>query len=239
MYGVFASCEVPIELPLVAPLEDTDEVAAFEMRAGEIRQRLADHIDVQYTQLLDTARRRVPEYLERVATTDPSFVETSVFFMSLSPDDLRPQIIQRRRRHINAHCDSHDPVFGLWGELLSGNETGESFAPRANGVMQRWADRREGTSGGQINAIVWAQLQSAPLQSADDVAKAYGRAFLAAWQHWKDAGSNLDALDACIDSWPSYWLSPRAPFFFDENTRTCIYGAGRARDVSRPAERAR
>src|SRR5262249_9503681 len=63
LYGVFASSEAPIELPLAGRLDDNAAYAAFEKQAAPKKRELQKFLDGQYTMLLETARQRVGDYL--------------------------------------------------------------------------------------------------------------------------------------------------------------------------------
>ncbi len=91
LYGVFASSEAPFELPLVEPIRGMNE---FEKQAEAKRREIRSFIDDQYTLLATAARQRTPDYLIRVAAMPPDPLETAIFFRSLAPDDLRPQIVR-------------------------------------------------------------------------------------------------------------------------------------------------
>jgi len=93
LYGVFASSETPMELPLIERLEKLPGCAEFEKKAAAKRAELRQFLDSQYAALSETARQRVGDYLTRAALSEPDPLETAIFFMSLAPEDLRPQIV--------------------------------------------------------------------------------------------------------------------------------------------------
>ena len=49
----------------------------------------------------------------------PDPLETAIFFLSLAPDDLRPQIVARWRRYLKQRAQPNDPVFGPWHDLMA------------------------------------------------------------------------------------------------------------------------
>src|SRR5205085_2911009 len=98
LYGVFASCDAPVELPLIGRPEDMPGGAAFEAKAAPQRKAVQAFLDRQYDLLSETARQRADDYLVKVATDPPDPLETAVYFLSLDPQDLRPQITSRWRR---------------------------------------------------------------------------------------------------------------------------------------------
>src|SRR5947209_1563618 len=71
LYGVFASSEAPLELPLIAQADRQPGLAEFEKKAAPKRAELQKLLDAQFALLSEQARRRVGDYLARVATTDP------------------------------------------------------------------------------------------------------------------------------------------------------------------------
>ena len=197
LYGVFASSEAPLELPLTARPEETPGYAEFEAKAGPIRKKLADHIDSQYAMLLETARQRVADYLERVATQKPDPLETAIYYLSLSPDDLRPQIVHRWRKFVARRATTTDPVFGPWSELMAIGADGEdAFAAKATEIVARWRTAEGGLEAGKLNPQIKEMLAMAVLRSKKDVARAYGELLKATYEASKTTGTASGALDA-------------------------------------------
>jgi hypothetical protein len=182
LYGVFASCEAPLELPLIDATEKPT-AAEFEKKAAPKRREIRTMADAQFALLSEQARRRVGDYLVRAATTEPDPLETAIFFLSLAPDDLRPQIVHRWRRYL-AHPDrATDPVFGPWQEYMK--LPAADFARRATAVAERWRARPVGTAPGQVNPLVHEALGGAKLASRADVAKLYGALIVRAYDESK------------------------------------------------------
>lgn len=186
LYGVFASCEVPLELPLTDNPESLPGGAEFEKEAAVKRTDLLKFRDQQFDLLSDTARLRAGDYLNKVATTKPDPLETAIFFLSLAPEDLRPPITARWRRYLEQRANSQDPVFGPWAELLELPDPTlaadgkpdpaavAAFVTSASSVLERWQARGNGTQPGQLNPLVREALTRAPLTDRTAVARAYG-----------------------------------------------------------------
>ena len=89
--------------------------AEHEKQLAEVRKMLSS----QHTSLMATARSRTARYLLKVATTEPDINETSIFFLSLIPKQIRPQILHRWRLFVAARAKVGAPVFGPWHDLLT------------------------------------------------------------------------------------------------------------------------
>jgi hypothetical protein len=185
LYGVFASSEAPLELPLLEPAVGSPGAAEFEKKAGPKVRELHQFQEKQFALLSEAARKRVGDYLLRVATTPPDPLETAIFFLSLAPDDLRPQIVARWRRYLASPARADDPVIGPWHDLMKLAEA--DFTGQARAVLARWTARPAGTGKGQINPLVREALTAAKLQGKADVARAYGGLLLRIYEESKKA----------------------------------------------------
>src|SRR6185437_1355585 len=107
------------ELPLVDRPDPGRKPTEFEKQAEAKRREIRQFVDSQYRLLSETARQRTPDYLVRAATTAPDPLETAIFYLSLAPEDLRPQIVARWRRFIRDQARPDDPVFGPWHDLMA------------------------------------------------------------------------------------------------------------------------
>ncbi|MBS0204171.1 MAG: PSD1 domain-containing protein [Planctomycetes bacterium] len=174
LYGVFASSEVPLELPL-AGVPAAGEATEFETQYGAKREEVRTFRDQQFNELTETSRQRVGDYLVHVATTRPDPLETAIFFLSLAPEDLRPPVIARWRRFLDRPEIADDPVFGPWHLLLEGDVKHPNLEPeRVARAKSLWENRAPGTAPGQINPLVREALSTATLVSRADVGRVYG-----------------------------------------------------------------
>jgi len=213
LYGVFASCEAPLELPTTdAKLMESE----IEKQLGAKRRELQKFLDEQHALLLEDARTRVGDYLVHIATTPPDPLETAVYFLSLAPTDLRPPIIASWRRHLELHAKSIDPVFGPWHELMAVPDA--EFA-KSRDVVQRF-------KSGPINPLVLEALLAAPLANKGDVARAYGRLFTAHYQ----AGKQVLPTDAARRQIFDLVASADSPAFFPKS-RTWQFMSRKEKDA--------
>lgn len=191
LYGVFANCEVPLELPRTDTAELSPETQEFERQAAEKRQAIESFLSEQFELLSRTARERTPDYLVKGATTPPDPIETAIFFLSLSPDELRPPIMGRWRKLIADRSSPDDPVFGLWVELMAdvdaaGTTESSDPAEAQRTLRERLAatiERRSaalGTEPGQTNPLLvdsFREWLASPPSTIDraEVARRFGQ----------------------------------------------------------------
>ena len=93
LYGVFANSEEPIERPRIEAPRDAEFERQLAVKLAEIRKMRGD----QHRLLVEAARRQTAAYIMHVAASEADISETAQFFLSLQPDDLRPQITNRWR----------------------------------------------------------------------------------------------------------------------------------------------
>ena len=175
LYGVFASCMEPLERPRTAPIPETGK--AFEQEFAAKLKEVYDQQQAHYDSTLKTARERTPDYLVQVATTEPDVSETTIFFLSLIPDQLRPQITKRWRQLIARRAFADDPLFGPWHDLMR-EPLLKPEEWKARGIDQRIIDG----------------LVTAKPQTPTEVAKAYGTIIRDVWAKNPDEADPLAAL---------------------------------------------
>lgn len=164
LYGVFANSETPLISPRLEP--DTVGPKEFEAKYAAAEKGITEMLDQQYRLLSETARIRTPDYLLHVATTEPDPIETAIFFMSLSPGDLRPVITGRWRAYLAKRAVPTDPIFGPWARLRALPD--HQFALTSRGVIA------EISIDAKVNRHVRAALTAARLNSRAEVARVYG-----------------------------------------------------------------
>jgi hypothetical protein len=209
MYGVFASSEAPLDLPLIEPPDRQPGLAEFEKKAAPKRAELQKMLDAQFALLSTETRRRVGDYLVRVATTDPDPLETAIYFLSLAPTDLRPQITARWRRFLASPGRANDPVFGPWQDFM--NVAKDDYAA----VVARWCKRPSGTAKGQLNPLVRDALLRARPTTRADVAKLYGEMLLRGYAEMnKSPTPERQQLAAAVGGTDSPCWFPRSQTYY-------------------------
>lgn len=162
LYGVLASSIEPYDRPRIGPVSEAGK--QYEQELSDKLQEVFAQRQTHYQQTLRTARDRTPDYLVQVATTEPDISETSIFFLSLLPDQLRPQITYRWRQLIARRAHPQDPIFGPWADLMEKPEL----------QVERWRER-------DIEARVIEALVAAQPRSRADVARTYGKLLRDIW----------------------------------------------------------
>jgi len=162
LYGVFASCEAPLELPLISA---EPPPADFADKYRKQKEQIEALLTQQYAALSEIARQRAGDYVVHAATTEPDPLETAVFFLSLSPEDLRPQIVARWRRLLARRVTAADPVFGPWHDLAALPPA--EMGARCGEVLTR---RRR---AGNANPLVLEALEAAKPGDRAALARAY------------------------------------------------------------------
>ncbi len=178
LYGIFAGSERPINLPLIEEPSTIPGGEALEKRLQAKRAELQRHIDQQYKMLTEMARTRVGEYLNQIATKPKDPLEVGIFFLSLSPNDLRPQTLARWRAFLNKHSEN-DPLFGLWHELLAIPE--KDLKAKAPAVLKRWRAKKSS----EIRPLLRRAIENVKIESRAGVARLYGKMFRDAYEAHK------------------------------------------------------
>ncbi len=211
LYGVFASSAVPADLPLIDDPAKTPGSAEFEKKAAAAREELRKFVTSQYELLTEAARTRVTDYLlQMLEKPDP--LEDAVFFLSLSPEQLRPQIVARWRRYIEKHAQPTDPIFGLWHDLMALPE--DQLSAKVPEILSRWKALPEGVAPGQVNPLIRDALLNAKLTSRKDVARAYGETLKRVYLESKKASAKPSpAAQQLLD----LLVSQQGPVYFPRN----------------------
>ncbi len=195
LYGVFASCHEPGELPMIGP---PSQNAAYQSYAAELA-KLTGELEAFQTakrrEHTELARRNATDYLARQLADRPNVVLEKLSFLVGKPDDLRPKLVERWRDYLKAKSRSADPVFGAWFELTAVDEKagGMDFAALSRPVIDKLLARPEGVEDGQINPRLKAALAARPPLTRAEIARLYGELFQEALQAWTAAGANGEA----------------------------------------------
>src|SRR5207249_3670421 len=116
LYGVFASCTEPAELPLISATdlnkenEQSEDHRKFAEQLANLKEDVEKFRTQKHSEFLDQARQQAADYLAKVAAGDSDALLAKLPFMSLDPKDLRPRLIERWRQYLNEHAKPNHPV---------------------------------------------------------------------------------------------------------------------------------
>src|SRR5262245_56369703 len=199
LFGVFASCTEPAELPLISPPQETKDREAspeykkFEEGLAKLKGEFDKFKIDKHAEFLDQSRKQAADYLAKIAAGESDALAAKLPFMSLDPKDLRPRLLQRWQQFLDQHAKPDDPVLGLWHDLLKVT-TGE-FSEKSQLILARWRDRSSGTAKGQCNPLVQAAFTDDAPTARTDVARIYGKLLTDIYQQWFSAGASDEALE--------------------------------------------
>lgn len=177
LYGVFASCLEPYGRPRIAPIAKAGQ--AFEDEFAAKLEEVTASRQTHYEATLRTARERTADYLVQVATTEPDVSETAVFFLSLIPDQLRPQITWRWRQLIARRAFADDSIFGPWHDLMR------------EPVLKPKEWQKRGVDPRIIDGLLAAKPRT-----PEDVARAYGKIINGVWARQTHLRDRIAAIDS-------------------------------------------
>jgi len=173
LYGVFANCREPDDLPMIGTPEQSAANEKFQQELQKRQRALDEFVAEKKREEEDRARRRVAAYLARVVTDGDDELLDKMPAFSIGRDDLRRRLIDRWKDYLRDKTGGEHAVFGPWHELLALAD--EGFADKATEVLARWEAKPEGTNSGQLNPLVKAALAAEPPASKLDVARVYGQ----------------------------------------------------------------
>ncbi len=193
LYGVFASCSPPPELPLLGSRQQGEEYQKFEAELAKLRGKAEKFAAEKHAAFLDQTRHQSADYLARVTAGTQNVLLAKLPFLSLDPKDLRPRMIQRWQRYLDEQSKLDHPVLGPWSELVK--LPNEDFPERAAPILARWQAAAAGCDRGQLNPLVQTALAADVPATRMDLARIYGKLLTDAYEQWKAAGANTEALE--------------------------------------------
>jgi cytochrome c553 len=200
LYGVFQNASEPDaqNLPLLAAPLQAAGFEGFQAELGKLQGEVDKQVNQLRDEILNTSRAKVADYLVRAAKADlKDDLLNKLSFLSLKPEEIRRRLLQRWQDYLKDRAKPEHPTLGLWAELVKLPDDG--FAEKAAAILETWKTRPAGVSSMQAHPKVLAAFVAAPPQSKADVAKLYGQLLTTAWEAWKAAGGNEEAINKLDD----------------------------------------
>jgi hypothetical protein len=213
LYGVFASCERPYNLPLLEDPTNVPGGVEFEKQFTRALQELESHIDVEFARLTENFRQRIGDYLVRAATTKPGLWETTQFGLSLIPEDFRPGLVQRTRRLLERRVNPNDRVFGPWSQFAAQCEGAGDEASKENTAP---LSTQSLTNVAAYNPVVIEALAKSTITNTASIASTYGQLLRQLYDESKKpaAGSPNGGLNADQRELLALVTSDASPIWF-------------------------
>lgn len=183
LYGVFASCEEPGELPVIAMPAEMEAHKAYQDELSAKQAEYDKFMAEQREAMSDELRMNVGAYLTEVVTTPREEVVEKDANISLSPGEVRPQIRERWRAWIAEKTNAEHPVFGAWHRLAA--LPAGDFATAAQPLVAEIANA-ESEIGRKVNPVVRAEFARGPVMTMMDVATRYGEILSGTYKQWKE-----------------------------------------------------
>lgn len=196
LYGVFASCHEPGELPMIGTPVQNTAYQAYEAELKKLEAKRDEFVAKKRVEHTELARQRATDYLARQLADKPTVALEKLSFLIGKPDDLRPKMVERWRDYLKKEAKPNHPVLGAWAELTSleaKDEPGKRFEELAAPVLERLKSLPEGVAEGQINPLVKKAFAETPPTQRVEVARVYGQLLKQVYEAWKAAGGNAEA----------------------------------------------
>lgn len=229
LYGVFAGSGEPetADLPLIGEAENNESYARFKEELDKRKAKVDTYLDERYRETVEQTRQNVADYLVRAYDLPAPEALAQLSFLLLKPDQVREPILRRWREYVKSRAKADDAMWGLWAETV--NIPKDQFAEKFPAILDKWKQLPEGLTAGQCNPLLKAALaapDSEPIAAKHDIPRLYARLMVEAWNAWKAAGGNNDAVAKLPEpqrSWAMALVAPESPSGFKpEETRSFL-----------------
>lgn len=181
LYGVFASCHEPGELPLMGKPEATPGYDEFLVAQADQQKEVDKWLEKKREATLDELRSRVADYLVYLARVQPPADESKIEQKG-ARGVLRPPAIQRWRDYLAAQAGQSHPVWTLWHQLY--NLPRETFADDSAKLLEpasnaQWIN--------ELDPNLLSLLRMSPPASFEAAAKVIGEYLEGVYTNWKAA----------------------------------------------------
>ena len=177
LHGIFASCQIPEELPEIGSPSPGPEGAAFAATYAELRQAVTDHETAVRARAVREAVAHSAAYFLEVAR--PAVRGADKRPPRLADGyELQQLIIDKVTRLVGGQTEQH-PILGPWVAAASGSDAE---------VPSRLARLLDAEAAGQpasnLNTVIRDELVSARPGSLAELAEAYGRIVMRVAPDW-------------------------------------------------------
>ncbi|MFO0939159.1 MAG: PSD1 and planctomycete cytochrome C domain-containing protein [Pirellulales bacterium] len=180
LYGIFASCNEPGELPLIGDPNSNPQYQEFLAAKAAQEKEVEQWLDNKRKQTEVELQSRTADYLIYFSKSRPNSGYSGVKQIG-ERGALRPQAVSRWKRFLADSSNVQQPVWGLWARLVE--LPAENFKDRA---AQLLSTESAATWQANVNQeLLNALRQSAP-DSMESAAKLIGEKLEAASAKWRE-----------------------------------------------------
>jgi hypothetical protein len=214
LYGVFASCVEPNDLPLISqPGVASPQTADFERQQEKLEQTRDDYLTKRRDEIQKDLAGRFSKYLK--AAYDLRFESRS---RKLDERALADRLNSRRlrgvigmwKRHLEATAKTNDPLLGAWHAFAALSR--EGFAAKSEQVRRKLITTQPNANGPAVQALVAKAVAQTPVSSMDDVVARYVALFGQLETRWNEHTKRLAGKPAAGLPEPE-WETLRAALF--------------------------
>ena len=168
LHGIFASCQIPEELPEIGAAAPGPEADAFVAKLAALRQEIVDHEAAVHARGVREAVAHAADYFLEAARPRPRAGDGRPPRLD-DGYDMEQLIIDRMTRLLKDKPVGH-PVLGPWAAVAALPDA--EVGPRLAALLAEWGQTPAAETA---NPLLVAELQSASLGSLADVAAVYAR----------------------------------------------------------------
>ncbi|MFM7249113.1 MAG: DUF1553 domain-containing protein [Planctomycetaceae bacterium] len=196
LYGIFASANIPDDLPVIGTAPPGPEAEAFAARQAELLAAIPAHEDAVRRRGTRAAIAHAADYLLEVARPTPRKADGRP--PRLADDYDMVQFVIDRVRGLVASAPPTDPVLGPWVALAAKPDA--EIGPAMAAMLAVWGDAPDAAL---VHPLVAAELRSPLPADLRGVAEAYARLLARVAPEWAggppvaaDEGTDVAALRA-------------------------------------------
>jgi len=168
LYGIFASSQIPAELPVIGTAPPGPEADAFNAKLAELKAAVPAHEDAVRRRGTAAAIAHAADYLLETARPTPRKADNRP--PRLADDyDLLQGLLDRVSRTIGSAAPT-DPILGPWIQLKGKSD--EEIGAAVAALLVGWGDHPDPAV---VHPLVAAELRSPTPTTLRGVAEAYGR----------------------------------------------------------------
>jgi hypothetical protein len=168
LYGIFASCTIPEELPVIGDPPPGPESEAFAKKLGELQQAVTDYEAAVHARATRDAVAHAADYFSEAARPAARAADRRPPRMADGYE--LEQLLIDRFTQFTAKSEATDPILGPWA-VLRGLPDAE-IGPRLEALVAGWGESPDPNA---INPLVRAELVSARPSTLRQLAEAYAR----------------------------------------------------------------